>query len=718
MKRKLIPAITALLLIHSGIYSQTNTYSVNLARISTQKYDEFSPVYYKKVIVYCSDRSTSFFLNYLTSENKGLSKLIYTDTAGINDSPDPKLFSKDLRTKFNDGPVTFTKNGDTAYFSRNITTSGSVRSNIGQRNKLGIFSAVLEGKKWGKVRNLRFNNEYYNITTPAISPDGRRLYFASDNPAGLGGSDLYYCELKGNYWEEPVNLGPVINTSGSESYPFVSSEGGLFFSSDGLPGKGGKDIFYTKQVNGKWLKPVPIDPPVNSPFDDFGITTDSIMGQGFFSSRRTGQSVDIYHFRTNIHQLFFCDEEKINQYCFVFKDENKVEIDSRFFKFVWNFGEGPAESGLNIEHCFPGPGKYPVRLDVVEKNTGRVIFSKLSYNLDLTEIEQPVINSPGSMLKGAQASFEGLSSTFRGSKILNYTWDFGDGTRSEGNKINHQFATRGDYVVRLGLIVRDDKTGVIRQSCVVKPVKVFEDKQLKADFDSKVAKTAPRLNIFDYDHAFISDIYSVEKDYSQDMVFGVEIAATKLRLNPDNIIFKNVPAAYTIREMFFPERKTYSYVVDEELNLMAAYPAFNDLTSLGFKNARIVTYIPDNPASRELNNLKRTFGLSADNFFRKNDFSLTSEGTQFLDLILGFLSKYPNLRLELAVFSDNQGAPAASQLLTQKRADAMANYLVINGVSPARLIGKGYGSSRFIAPNLTEGDRKLNRRVDFAIEKE
>jgi Tol biopolymer transport system component len=163
-------------------------------------------------------------------------------------------------TRYNDGPASFSRGGDTIYFSRNLKVDGNIDEESQPRNKLGIFTAVLEDYDWVKILDIRFNNEYYNITTPYISPDGRRLFFASDNPAGNGGTDLYFCNWRGDYWEDPVNMGPEINTPGNESYPFVNSEGGLFFSSDGHPGLGGKDIFYTKQSKDKWLPPVHIDP--------------------------------------------------------------------------------------------------------------------------------------------------------------------------------------------------------------------------------------------------------------------------------------------------------------------------------------------------------------------------------------------------------------------------------------------------------------------------
>jgi outer membrane protein OmpA-like peptidoglycan-associated protein len=109
------------------------------------------------------------------------------------------------------------------------------------------------------------------------------------------------------------------------------------------------------------------------------------------------------------------------------------------------------------------------------------------------------------------------------------------------------------------------------------------------------------------------------------------------------------------------------------------------------------------------------FGVSADSFFKKNSYSLASEGTQLLDLVLGFLSKYPALKLEIACHSDNQGFVSSNQSLSQQRAEAMVNYLVMNGISRLRLTARGFGDTRPVAPNYQESDRKLNRRIDFTI---
>ncbi len=713
MKRKYISGIISALLFPLVVTGQSQTYSIDMAKFSSKKYDEFSPAYYRNVIVFCSNRNRSLFMNYLTPDNKGLLKINYGDPV----TGKVKLFSKNLRTKFNDGPASFTRKGDTIYFSRNLKVTGAVSENSNPRNKLGIFTAVYEDKKWVKILDIRFNNEYYNITTPYISPDGKRLFFASDNPAGFGGTDLYYCNWKVDYWDDPINMGPEINTARNESYPFVNREGGVFFSSDGHPGLGGKDIFYTKQSGTRWLPPVALDPPVNSKFDDFALISDSVMNEGYFSSKREN-TVDLYHFKTNVHQLFYCEPQRTNQYCFKFTDANKIPIDERYVQLIWSFGDGGTATGRNVEHCFKGPGRYSVRLDAVDKKTGKVFFPKLSYNLDLTDIEQPVIMSPSSGLKDQPVNLDGMASHFPGSNILDYTWEFGDGNNRSGEKVNHSYLNNGDYAIKLGVIVRNDKTGVIRQACASRQINIFSDKLAKATFDKREVKPDPLLNITEYDHAKLQYLYSQEKDYTQDVVFQVEILSSKTKLALNDQAFKNVPRKYTIREEYNPSEKLYSYVIDDEMSLMATYFTYTEISNLGFSNARARTFLLEDQASKDLNNLKKVFGVSADKFFRKNDYNLNSAGTQILDQILGFMSKYPTLKLEIENHTDNTGTAASNQMLSEKRAEAMTGYLIINGVSPLRLIAKGYGGTRPVASNYLEADRNLNRRIDFKIVRE
>jgi outer membrane protein OmpA-like peptidoglycan-associated protein len=694
---------------------QQETYTIKKAPFSSDIYDEFSPVFYKNGIVFCSNRDNSM-TSYSTSQDKGLFKMNFIDTAGKRNWQSSALFSKNLTSRLNDGPATFNARQDTIIYSRNLEVNSSLRDISSQRNKLGLFSAVLVDGKWTKIRELRINNEWYNVTTPYLSPDGKKLFFASDKPGGYGKFDIYYCLWKGDYWDDPVNLGPNINTKGNEAYPFINAAGELFFSSDGHPGLGGKDIFFSHYSDTTWMTPVLLDPPINSAFDDFGIITDSTMISGYFSSNR-GKSIDIYQFKTNFPQIFYSDFQKTNQYCFVFNDSGAISVDTLNLRYIWNFGDGKKASGAIVRHCYPGPGNYDVKLNIIDKATGNLFFSKLSYKLDLKDIEQAFISSPDFSIKGDEIEFDGLRSFFPGNKILSYSWDLGDGTRLQGEKAKHTYNTSGKFIIRLGLTLKDS-TGNIHKAGSSKKIVVFNTVQEKTDYILKNPVTKSDWpDIRKYRNAHVEPLYSAESEFTKDGEFQVEIASSKTKIALNSNLFRNVPRKYNIEEIYNKDEGAFSYIIDHQINLMSTYIAFKEIVGSGFRNAQTKIEILSNPAAKELNNLKKIFGILTDTYFDNND-RLTSSGYMLLDQIVKIMNKYPGVKLEISVHTDNTGLPDNKLTLSRAYAQTIVNYLTDKGVPASRLIARGYGGTKPVAPNYLVKDRSLNRRVDFSIVRE
>ena len=713
MIRKLIIVILLIVLFSKTNFGQSETYSVNKASFSSDKYDEFSPVYYKNGIVFCSNRNLSLS-SHSTSQNKGLFKIYYIDTTGKADWENTKLFSKTLTTILNDGPVTFNKGKDTIYYSRNHDVSSKLSDISSPRNKLGIYSAVLADGQWTKVRELRIDNEWYNVTTPYLSPDGKRLYFASDKPGGFGGSDLYYSNWKDDRWDDPVNLGPVINTKGNESYPFLNSSGELFFSSDGLPGHGGKDIYFSFFSDTTWVTPVSLDPPINSKFDDFGLITDTLFKEGYFSSNRD-KSIDIYQFRTNYPQVLYNKVQKENQYCFTFADSGALVINAINLKNKWDFGDGNNAFGPVVQHCFHGAGKFTIRYDIVDINTGNIYFSKLLYNLELLDFEQPYINSPEIALKGDSVKLDGLRSNLPGFKAIKYSWDFGDGTKSNGGNVSHSFREKGEYLVNLELTLKSVLTRDVHKTGISKKILVFNSLQEKESYQAnEVSLNATPPDIRKSENAIIKVQYSAESEFRKDAVFNVELISSKKRIGTESPLFRSLPKKYTITEKFIPEDSTFSYIVDQEMTLMATYPAYAELYSLGFKDARIKIFVLKDAVEKELHNLIKINGAFADSYFDSSD-KLTSNAYIMLDQIVKLMNKYPSLKLEVAVHTDSSDSPETSLEVSQSHARLLVSYLVTRGINTKRLVPVGYGDSKSIAPNILEKDRKLNRRIDFVI---
>lgn len=702
--------IFTLLISWTYISAQEATYKVVRTPFSTDKFDEYCPVFYKNGIVFCTNNNSGSLVTYSSGEGTGNADIHFFDT--ISSVRRSKLFSKSLRTKVNDGPVTFNVRGDTIYYARNIRIDGSAREISSVRNRLGIFYAVFDGKNWERIRELRFNNEWYNISSPCLSPDGKRLYFASDMPDGFGGSDLYYCNWENDYWSDPINMGSTINTAGNEAYPFITPAGEILFSSDGHPGLGKRDIFYSKPEGDRWLPPVRLDPPINSEYDDFGIVTDSLMSRGYFSSNRF-KSADIFQFETIFPQIFYTDIQKENNYCFRFSDEGTISIDTTALLYSWDFGDGKKLFGKTVNYCFSGPGKYNVKLDIIDRETGNLFFTKLKYSLDLKDFEQPYISSPDVAIAGEEVIFSGLQSYLPGYEIISYVWDFGNGTRMEGPVADMIFREKGDYKVNMGVKLRSLSTGIIHNSGITKLIKIVESEQEKKNFISVAASVKESASdIRNFENVQITVNYTAEQDYLNDALFKLIISSSKNQILRENAFFKNLPDKYDLKENYQQQTGTYSYEVEEQTALMALLPAFRELNSLGYRNTVAVLEMPDSEAEIQLVGLKKNYGVLSDDYFDSYG-RLKTNAYLILDQIIILMNRYPETRMQIEVHTDNLGQAANNLRISQSRAQLLANYLINRGISGKRLSAKGYGEVKPVASNMYERDRRLNRRVDF-----
>ena len=224
-----------------------------------------------------------------------------------------KPFSSSINTQFNESTPVFTKDGNTMYFTRNNYVNRKLGSDIENTILLKILRATKDKNgNWGDIVEVPFNSDQYNVAHPALSPDEKYLYFASDMPGSFGNSDVFRVEILGdNQYGTPENLGNIINTAGRESFPYISKDNVLYYSSDGIPGLGGLDIFAVKfNADGSTSKPVNIGMPGNSADDDFCFVFNSDSKIGFLTSNRPGGKGkdDIYSFHEDKPLLFSCQK--------------------------------------------------------------------------------------------------------------------------------------------------------------------------------------------------------------------------------------------------------------------------------------------------------------------------------------------------------------------------------------------------------------------------
>ena len=455
--------------------SAQQDYSISLLPFNTSDYDEYAPVYHRGNVVFCSNRKNSIFITY-TDEKENMPSLdiFQVEEIGRNEWSKVMEFNKDLHTPYNEGPVTFNDRGTEMYFTRNNDIKKRIGNSVRKKNTLGIYVTKYNRRedKWSEPAPFKYNNKEYNVAHPSLSEDGNFLYFVSDMEGGFGGTDLYVCELENGNWSAPQNLGSTINTSGNEYFPFIHSTGRLYFSSDEHGSIGRLDIFYTEKVNGEWHKPIAMEQPINSRYNDFALIIDPLKKTGMFSSDRSRVSDDIYLFNPLYPMFENIERQQENNYCYELYEDGAESPDSTLYEFEWSFGDGQRAKGIEVDHCFPGPGDYTLELNVIDKLTGEVFYTQASYPLKIEDIAQVYINAPDTVEVGEEIKFDGRKTNITDFDIYRYYWDFGDGRKTRGVEATHIYTTEGNFIVQLGVVSREDREGNSQKKGVYKNIVV------------------------------------------------------------------------------------------------------------------------------------------------------------------------------------------------------------------------------------------------------
>lgn len=264
----------------------------------------------------------------------------------------PEAAEGELNSEWDEGAACFTEDGNTMYFT-------VCRSDPQYPRMAEIWTSTRNDAKWGKPQALKITADTLSsYAHPALSPDGKWLYFVSDMPGGYGGYDLWRASVVGGHGVGAVeNLGPEINTPGNEMFPAFRPSGELYFSSDGRePNLGGLDLYRAKEDTlTKHWEVLHLPYPMNSNGDDFGITFEGLHNRGFFSSNRAsaGRGWD------KIYSFSF-PEILLSVKGWVYEQDG-YELPEAVVYMVGNDGTN-MKIGVNLEGSFEQPlapgGKY------------------------------------------------------------------------------------------------------------------------------------------------------------------------------------------------------------------------------------------------------------------------------------------------------------------------------------------------------------------------
>ena len=278
-------------------------YDVNLVEKLNTTAPDFAANYYENGIFICSSREGSLkpLINFTGVDASAALDYYFMDISGPLDSiKEPVQFPGLLNTISHEGPGSFTKDFSTLYITKTVTSAKSKSQKRLKTLQIFVTKKDSSGNWKVPISAFNFNSFQYSTGHPSISKDGNRIYFMSDMPGGIGGTDIYYAQKQKNgTWGKPVNVGKPVNTVGNELFPFISDDSVLYFSSNMHPGMGKLDIFSTRQVSDSlWAEPANMRPPINTIGDDFAFVKDTKGNRGLLSSDRfNGKGADdIYTF--------------------------------------------------------------------------------------------------------------------------------------------------------------------------------------------------------------------------------------------------------------------------------------------------------------------------------------------------------------------------------------------------------------------------------------
>jgi len=620
---------------------------------------EFSPVPYQGGILFTSTRgaASSNAIDQWTNDN--FTDLFFAERGEVGLKA-PILLKGNINQEFHDGTATFNKSGKKMYFTRN-----SEGKNSKEVVDLKIYSADLVDGEWTNIKALVFNNNEYATCHPTLSKDGRKLYFASNRPGGMGGMDLYVAHKRGEGWSRPKNLGPTINTGGNEIFPFINHQEELFFASDGHQGLGGLDVYVAQEEDNDWVQVNNLGAPYNSRKDDFGFSILANGKEGYFSSNRAGGlgGDDIYHWEA--------DNLETN----ALRNTNAISV----------IDEATGE-------------KIPEALISIELANGEADNSLISYMTDELGSVQPTFATDQSYTIGVNkpgyTTYKKVVSAYELKKAAEWVVAL---NRKEGKVLSGEVINKKYDKAIPNAVIN------LFNFCTGENEKVLSDSEGKFTFfldcncDFEITGEKER---FSKDKKTISTINTdCENTHSIN---------TSLYLNIGSAPISRTTSSVPTTSSSSPRR-----VVTP-----TPPPTRNISTASSGNTIRNLSDLSIDDSSINAGDI-----ITLDNlYYDYNKFFVRADAAKELNTVIDLMRKYPTMELELSSHTDSRGRKGYNQTLSQKRAEVAVNYLVAKGISRTRLIARGFGEERLrnhCADNeyCSEEEHQENRRTEIKVVK-
>lgn len=619
---------------------------ISMLKIEGGGEEKICPVKYKQGIVFMSSARTNLLKTVRDETGQIPYNLFYQKVFNeLVVGGDAVIFSENLVTEFNDGPVCFAKNEELIFYTRNTDINDV--SNSKRNRTLGIFiSTKGKGERWHQSSSFEHNRPDYNLIHPATNSDGTILVFSSNMPGGNGGYDLYI-SLQDHlgHWSKPRNLGSTVNTQGNEVFPSFFKDEWLLFSSDGRDGQGGLDIYRSKWEEDlfRYSASTPLDSSINSRFDDFGISLNEDGLSGYFGSDRNG-SEQIYFFKQSLPKLEDCVEEKPLNLCYYIEENSIVSDSDHPLKFVWDLGDGTKKDGLEVYHCYPGVGKYVAALQIIDTISNEIYYSVSELEINIELDDRPYIIGPDSVHINDYASFSADMSGLK-KEVREIFWDFEDGSVQMQENVNRYFGLIGQQNVKLAIVGSDGSV-----QCVNKKIEVVD----KNTVISKYKVLTHQKKVIPVAESKLGYAVQLLQSFKQEVL-------------SDSILLK---VNYPITQRFNEVDSIYQYTVGESDKVASLYHLYKEMRDLGF-DSKLISF--------ELNYDNGIDAKEVLIFFSPGKDEITAYNEANLNDFSRKLNSFS--KLEVLGYADPSGSVKSNKKLSYRRAINVAKYLEKCGIS-------------------------------------
>ena len=691
----------------------------NMADLNSPDLD-FSPIQYQNGVIFTSNRdnSTGISVNRDKWTKGNFTDIFYAEKDENGNLREPQAFDGEINGKFHDGVTTFNIPGTLMIFSR---SNKKGRSEEGIKD-LKLYSSEKKDDYWTEPVELNINDKEFASAHPTLSADGRRLYFASDRPGGYGGMDIWVSEKLGNRWQNPKNLGPSVNTSGQEIFPFISEEETLYYASNGHRGVGGLDIFAINKTDESdettWSIRENLGAPFNTEKDDFGFTINTDGESGYFSSNRAGGQGgdDIYEWEGELNEKIAQNTRR--KIC-VYDQDSGDRLPGVDVTVIETAGQGTILNGsgndlfLKLKPLTPDNKEFVLTL-VSDNN--EMVDERKTYTTDKSGNFRYEVNPDRNyILLTEDPQFENYREKISGARLFSESeYCLSVSKKSclllDGKVINETYNSR----------IPAAKVYLFNK-CTGETTEAVSDDNGEFDFCLECGceyEVIARKNNFGEGREKVTTLIP---DCAAQTAAGAKIplsAVIKMKINNGTPDFSainpggaaGVPDAYGYPSVGGNE-PTYIFATPNMLN------GSEPLPTRGMTRAELNRYFTgkDTPDFAEGQVIKLS------NIYYDFDKSyIREDAARELNHVFDLLSSYPSMHISLLSHTDARGKDAYNERLSRRRAESAMLYLVNRGISPSRLTYEGFGENRLVnectnGVNCDELQHQMNRRTEIKI---